>query len=90
MYNKPHSNFFTPEELRALDRMAGRLSEYMEEYGNENPYLEFFEEMLYSTYDISVVVNKYFDNAISESEMEAKIEDICGTIEDDNAVINLN
>lgn len=75
MYNQPHSNFFKPEELRALSRMINRLSEFVEE-NDANEYLEAIDKKLYEAYDLALLVNKYFDIGMTDGEFEYAYKEI--------------
>jgi hypothetical protein len=69
MYSKPHSNFFKPEELRALSRMTNRLSEFVEEH-DVNEHLEAIDKDLYQAYDLARLINEYFDTGMTDGEFE--------------------
>lgn len=75
MYKQPHSNFFKPEELRALSQMTNRLSEFVEEH-DVNEHLEAIDKYLYQAYDLAILVNKYFDIGMTDGEFKYAYKEI--------------
>lgn len=86
----PTSNFFTYEELKSLERMADRISEYIEDYKIIDEHIFAVEEHLHNAVELAELINAYLDNRIDAEEMQYRIELVIEDLDDDTVIFNLN
>lgn len=87
MEDKQNSDFFTPEELLTINRMAERFSERV-----ENVSMQILDINFYTLIALCETMNKYLSNDLSKEDMDFQIDaaqsvcnDLINFIKSDNS-----